>query len=348
MSTRPWHPATLAQRRPNLIARNKILAALRGRFAGWDFVEVETPCLQISPGLEPHLRAFATLLEGPYADQRLPLYLHTSPEFAMKKLLAGGEPRIFQFARVWRNGERSPTHHPEFTMLEWYRAGDSYNTLMQDCQTLVQDAFLAVGRTHACRQGMVCNIFAPWEKLTVAEAFRHYANIDLLATAPEPWKPNLEALAAQSARIGIAPHEGDRWEDLFFRIMFDRIEPQLGATAPTILYEYPISMAALSRPKPEDRRVAERFEVYVAGVELANAFGELIDPIEQRRRFEADMDLKQALYGERYPIDSDFLAALEWGLPECCGIALGFDRLAMLAVGANSIDDVLWLPVASP
>ncbi len=348
MQPTPWHPETLAQRRPNLLARMAMQRIVRAQFEQWGFTEVETPALQISPGLEPHLRAFATVLEGPMADERLPLYLHTSPEFAMKKLLAGGEQQIFQFARVWRNGERSPTHHPEFTMLEWYRVGDSYLRLMADCEVLVRAAFAVTGRSIAERGGMRCDITAPWERLTVAEAFWRYANIDLLATAPDPWQPQIALLAAQSAAIGIHPHEGDRWDDLVFRIMFDRIEPQLGAERPTFLCEYPLSMAALSRPKPQDGRVAERFELYIAGVELANAFGELTDPAEQRRRFEADMDLKQALYGERYPIDSDFLAALDCGLPDSSGIALGFDRLAMLATGAPRIEDVLWLPVASP
>jgi elongation factor P--(R)-beta-lysine ligase len=342
----PWHPHALAERRQHLVARTAVQRALRAQFDQWGFTEVETPALQISPGLEPHLRAFATTLEGPSANEQLPLYLHTSPEFAMKKLLVGGETHIFQFARVWRNGERSATHHPEFTMLEWYRAGDSYTQLMADCETLVHTAFRTTGRAVAEHNGMHCAVFAPWERLSVADAFTRYAGIDLLATAPNPHEPDIALLAEQCRAVGIAPHAGDRWEDLVFRVMFDRIEPHLGSGQPTILYEYPVSMAALSRPKPNDARVAERFELYIAGVELANAFGELTDAGEQRRRFEADMALKEALYGERYPIDADFLAALDWGLPESSGIAMGFDRLAMLATGAARIDQVLWLPVA--
>ena len=185
----------------------------------------------------------------------------------------------------------------------------------------------------------------PWQRLTVAEAFFRHAGIDLLATAPDPQTPDVALLASEAARIGIAPHPGDDWETLFFRIFLERIEPHLGIEAPTILYDYPVAMAALSRRKPDDHRLAERFELYVCGLELANAFGELTDPAEQRRRFTADQARKQALYGETYPIDEDFLAALEYGLPDCAGIALGFDRLVMLATGAEHIEEVLWAPV---
>jgi lysyl-tRNA synthetase class 2 len=324
-----------------------VLGAVRRFFAEAGFAEVETPALQVSPGLEPHLRAFATELVGTNPDDRRLLYLHTSPEFAMKKLLAGGLTRIYQLAPVFRNGERSATHSPEFRMLEWYRAGASYRDLMADCIALVRACAQAAGRREFRRGGCVCDPFAAWEVLSVAEAFDRYAGIDLLATAPHPLDPDAALLAAQAAAIGIAPHPGDRWEDLFFRISLERIEPHLGAGRPTFLTDYPVSMAALSRPKPEDPRLAERFELYACGLELANAFGELTDPAVQRARFEADMDLKQALYGERYPIDPDFLAALDHGLPDSAGIALGFDRLVMLCTGADAIEDVLWAPVAS-
>jgi lysyl-tRNA synthetase class 2 len=157
--------------------------------------------------------------------------------------------------------------------------------------------------------------------------------------------PDVARLAAAAAAIGIAPHPGDDWETLFFRIFLDRVEPHLGIGAPTILYDYPLALAALSRRKPDDPRLCERFELYVCGLELANAFGELTDPAEQRRRFVADQAKKQALYGETYPIDEDFLAALEHGLPDCAGIALGFDRLVMLLTGAKHIEEVLWAPI---
>ncbi len=177
--------------------------------------------------------------------------------------------------------------------------------------------------------------------LSVAEAFERHAGIDM-----PPLLGDADGFAAAAASIGIATQPHDLWDDIFFRVFLDRIEPRLGIGAPTVLYGYPASMAALSRLDPADPRFAERFEVYVCGLELANAFAELTDPVEQRRRFAADMDLKEALYGERYPIDADFIAALEHGMPASAGIALGFDRLAMLATGAGSIEEVLWLPVA--
>jgi elongation factor P--(R)-beta-lysine ligase len=335
-----WHPEELARRRPFLDVRARVVAAVRAFFAAHDFVEVETPALQVSPGLEPHLAAFSTELVEPGEGSRA-RHLHTSPEFAMKKLLVGGVPRLFQLARVFRNGERGRTHHPEFTMLEWYRAGATYRDLMDDCEALLREA------TPRYRwQGQEADPSAPWLRLTVAEAFERWAGIDLLATAPDPEHPNLSRLADAARPLGIAPHDGDTWEDLFFRIFLERIEPELGVSAPAILYDYPVSMAALARPKKDDPRLAERFELYVCGLELANAFGELTDAAEQRRRFARDRAAKEARYGFSYPVDEDFLAALAFGMPESAGIALGIDRLVMLAAGADRIEDVLWAPVA--
>lgn len=346
MSQPSWRPDRLAARRANLAARGRVLAALRGFFAARGYVEVDTTALQVSPGLEPHLRAFATELHAPGEGRGRRRYLHTSPEFAMKKLLAGGMPRIWQLAHVYRDGERSATHHPEFSMLEWYRAGATYRDLMEECEALLRAAQEAA-ETDALRwQGQSADARRPWHRLTVAEAFARWTGIDLLATAPDAERPDLGLLAAAAERIGIASRVGDDWETLFFRIFLERIEPHLGIGAPTILYDYPVSMAALSRRKPDDPRLAERFELYVCRLELANAFGELTDAAEQRRRFVTDRARKQALYGETYPIDEDFLAALEHGIPECAGIALGFDRLVMLATGAAHIEEVLWLPVA--
>ena len=342
----PWHPESFARRRPNLAVRGRVLGALRRVFEDNAFVEVDTPALQVSPGMEPHLQAFATDLQGPHPDDRRRLYLHTSPEFAMKKLLVAGVPRLYQIAHVYRNGERSGTHSPEFSMLEWYRAGEGYRTLIRDCEDLVRAAAVAAGRSVFHFRGMACDPFKPWRVLTVQDAFLEYAGIDLLATFDGSHDPDPAALAVEADRIGVHPHAGDRWEDIVFRIMFDRIEPHLGEGVPCVLTDYPVCMAALSRPKPEDPRLAERFELYACGLELANAFGELTDAAAQRARFEADMDLKQRLYGERFPVDEDFLAALEHGMPESSGIALGFDRLVMLCSGAESIDEVLWLPVA--
>ena len=374
-----WRPDRLATRRDNLLARGRILTAVRQFFTAEGFVEVQTPALQVSPGLEPHLRAFATELRDPRDGSVHRRYLHTSPEFAMKKLLAGGMEKIWQLAPVFRDGERGATHHPEFSMLEWYRAGATYRDLMADCEKLLRAAQAAAfapvmaGRVPAIHvdprdtpgtlagrpsgggddgnrvmawQGRIADARLPFERMSVAEAFLRHSNIDILATAPDPTEPDFVLLAAAAEKIGIAPHPGDDWESLYFRIFLDRIEPNLGIGAPTILYDYPVSMAALSRRKPDDLRLAERFEFYVCGLELANAFQELTDPAEQRARFLADQARKQALYGETYPIDEDFLAALEHGLPECAGIALGFDRLVMLCTGASDIEEVLWAPVS--
>src|SRR5579884_454778 len=340
-----WRPDRLAARRDKLEARTRILGAVRRFFAERAFVEVETPALQVSPGLEPHLQAFRTVLTDRLAGREATRYLHTSPEFAMKKLLAGGLPRIWQLARVFRNGERGAAHHPEFAMLEWYRAGASYRDLMDDCAALLRECQEAAGAAELRWRGARADARRAPERLTVARAFARHAGIDVLATAPDPAAPDAALLAAAARRIGIAPHAGDDWETLFFRIFLDRVEPRLGIGAPTILCDYPLSMAALSRRSPSDPRVAERFELYVCGLELANAFGELTEPVEQRARFVADQARKQALYGETYPIDEDFLAALEAGLPECAGIALGFDRLVMLCTGAADIEEVLWAPV---
>jgi lysyl-tRNA synthetase class 2 len=327
-----WRPDKLARRLPRLQARARLQAAFRQWFAAQGFVEVETPILQVAPGAEVHLAGFVTDWELPDGEER-ERWLHSSPEFAMKKLLAGGLSRLFQFARVFRNCEGSALHHPEFTMLEWYRAGAGYEAIMADCAAL-----LALASVDQLRWGEhVCDPRLSPERLTVAEAFRRYAGTDLFGATG-----NAEALAKAS---GVAMHADDTWEDVFFRVMFHRIEPHLGMERPTILCEYPISMAALARAKPSDPRVAERFELYACGVELANAFGELTDPAIQRARLETDMDQKERLYGVRWPIDADFLAALEHGLPACSGIALGFDRLVMLATGARHIEDVLWLPV---
>jgi lysyl-tRNA synthetase class 2 len=330
-----WRPDLFARRRPYLETRSRVLGATREVFARRGFVEVETPALQVSPGLEPHLKAFATLLEQP-GEGPAARYLHASPEFAMKKLLVAGLPRIFQLTHCFRNAERGATHSPEFSMLEWYRAGASYLDLVDDCEALLRVS----GVRLMTWQGRICDPHAAWERLSVAEAFSRHCGIDILATIED-----IDALAAAAKPSGIAPHAGDSWEDLFFRIFLAIIESKLGIGAPTVLYDYPIAMAALARPKPGDPRLCERFELYVCGLELANAFGELTDAAEQRRRFAAEQAKKRALYGEAYPVDEDFLAALDHGMPASAGIALGFDRLVMLAAGASHIDDVLWAPV---
>jgi lysyl-tRNA synthetase class 2 len=260
--------------------------------------------------------------------------------------LAAGEARLFEFARVFRNRERGALHHPEFTMLEWYRAKETYETLMDDCEALLIAAARACGATRFSFRGREADPLALFERLTVAEAFSRYAGIDLLATI-DGGEGDWDGLASAAKTAGVLFGADDNWGDLFSRIMADRIEPHLGNGRATILYEYPITQAALARAKASDTRVAERFELYVCGVELANAFGELIDPNEQRSRFEGAMTEKQRIYGERYPLDEEFLNALS-GMPEASGIALGFDRLVMLATGAQRIEQVLWSAVVEP
>jgi lysyl-tRNA synthetase class 2 len=337
-----WDAGVYADRRPFLAARGRILEALRAWFARAGFVEIETPILQVSPGNETHLHAFATEIVAP-DGARARMHLHTSPEFACKKLLAAGEPKIFTFARVFRNRERGPLHHPEFTLLEWYRAGETYEALMEDCAALLAEAAKAA-RSAAWRfRDRTADPGAAPERLTVAAAFSKFAGIDLMATLPAG-TPDTAKLAQAARAAGIQVAGDDNWSDIFSRVLSERVERNLGIDKPTLLTEYPIPEAALARPAA-DPRVAERFELYVCGIELANGFGELADPAEQRRRFEAAMAEKERRYGERYPLDEDFLAALG-GMPPACGIALGFDRLVMLATGAARIEQVLWAPVA--
>lgn len=331
-------PERHALRRPRLMARARIKAAIRRRLLDQDFTEVECAALQVSPGNEAHLHGFATEAVGPDGKRR-PMYLHTSPEFAAKMLLAAGETRIFEFARVFRNRERGALHHPEFTMLEWYRAGEPYEALMADCAAVLRLAAEAGGASRFGYRGRTCDPFAEPERITVAEAFDRFAGIDLMAALDDR-----DALEAAAGRAGVRTAPDDVWADIFSRVMVERIEPRLGSGRPAILSEYPVSEAALARAKSGDPRVAERFELYVCGVELANAFSELTDADEQRRRFIAEMDEKERVYGERYPIDEAFLAALS-RMPPACGCALGFDRLVMLATGAGRIDEVIWTPV---
>jgi lysyl-tRNA synthetase class 2 len=304
---------------------------------------VETPILQVSPGNEAHLHAFATRLLRADGEDAGPLYLHTSPEFACKKLLAAGETRIATFARVFRNRERGPLHHPEFTLLEWYRVLEPYGTLIDDCAALLAEAADAAGARKLTFAGRSIDPALAPERLTVAEAFERYAGIDLLATLGIG-DADAEALAAAARTAGIRVAADDGWSDIFSRVLVERVEPRLGHGRATILDEYPSVEAALARPKPADPRVAERFELYACGVELANAFGELTDPVEQRRRFELEMAEKERVYGERYPLDEELLAALA-AMPPASGIALGFDRVVMLAAGARHIEQVLWASV---
>jgi lysyl-tRNA synthetase class 2 len=328
-----WHPESLAARMPFLERRASLTRAVRGFFDARLYREVETPYAVRAPGEEVHLRAFATTREHPDGT-REQLWLHTSPEFAMKRLLVAGAGPIFQFARVWRNGEGSALHAPEFTMLEWYRPGAGMDALIQETTDLLRAVLPPVVR---CR-GITTDL-SRFERMTVADAFARYAGVpDLLAIGE-----NARALAAAS---GARLRDGETWEDLFFRLLLERIEPNLGRRHPTFLTHWPTAQAALARRDPADPRVAERFELFVCGIELANAFVELTDAAEQRARFVAERERRLALYGPDWEIDEDFLAALAQGMPPSAGIALGFDRLAMIAAGADRIGQVLWLPPA--
>lgn len=322
-----------------LLERNRIQARIRSWLGEEGFIEVDPAGLQVSPGNEAHLHAFATSAIGNDGASRQ-MYLHTSPEFAMKRLLAAGETRIHAFSHVWRNRERGPLHEPEFTMLEWYRVGEDYSRLMEDIA-----AWVRIARPDGVLRfrDRVCDPALPYERVSVADAFARFAGIDLLATMDGAGATDMAALAVQMDREGIRYMAGESWSDLFSRVLSERVEPHLGMGRLTILDHYPAAEAALARRVPGDARLAERFEVYACGVELANGFGELTDPVEQRARFEEEMEIKERVYGERYPVDEDFLAALAL-MPAAAGCALGFDRLVMLALGAPGIREVIWVP----
>jgi elongation factor P--(R)-beta-lysine ligase len=336
-----WSTGRYADVKPFLQARNAIRRTVRAWFDEQGFTEVETAILQISPGNETHLHAPRTELVC--ADGgRSTRYLRTSPEFSCKKLLAAGEKKIFEFARVFRDRERGRLHLPEFTMLEWYRANEAYDAVMADGIVVIAQAAQATGIGRFSFRGKTADPFAEPEVMTVARAFERFAGLDLLATVDGGEGDRARLAAAAEGKIRISTD--DTWSDIFSKILVEYIEPHLGQGRLTVLYEYPLPEAALARPSPADARVAERFEIYACGVELANGFGELTDAAEQRRRFALAMDEKQRRYGERYPLDEDFLAAVAC-MPQASGVALGFDRLVMLAGGAASVDQVVWTPL---
>jgi lysyl-tRNA synthetase class 2 len=330
MTQPPWHPDSLASRQPFLRRRALLTQATRAFFTARGYAEVETPYAVPAPGEEVHVGAFRTE-RADTAGLRTPLWLHTSPEFAMKRLLVAGAGSIFQLARVWRNGEGSDTHAAEFTMLEWYAPGADFAGLMDQTEALLRAVLPPVVQ---CRG--VTTALDRFERLTLQDAFARHAGADLLGTAGDA--------AALAAQAGARLRPGEDWEDLFFRLLLERVEPQLGRAHPTFLTHWPAAQAALARRDPADPRAALRFELFVCGMELANAFEELTDPAEQRARFQADRARRHALYGADWPLDEDFLAALAHGMPPACGAALGFDRLAMIASGATRIGQVLWLP----
>jgi lysyl-tRNA synthetase class 2 len=325
MSLPAWHPESFAARLPFLRRRALLTRATRAFFEGRGYAEVETPYAVTTPGEEVHLRAWRTRRHDPGGEGR-DLYLHTSPEFAMKRLLVAGAGPIFQLARVWRDFEGSRTHLGEFTMLEWYRPGASLEGLIDETEALLHATLPPSFWQHG------------FERITVAEAFERWVGADVLGT-----EGDAGGLAGEA---GATLRDGEEWEDLFFRLLLERVEPQLGRERPTFLTHWPASQAALARRDPGDERVALRFELFVGGMELANAFEELTDACEQEARFYADRGRRVALYGPSWPLDDDFLAALRHGMPPASGIALGFDRLAMLASGATRIEQVLWMPPA--
>lgn len=333
---------------PDLLAaylmRGRVIKAIRAFFDARDFAEVETPLLVAAPGMEPYLDVFETrLTTARGASHRA--FLTTSPEYAMKKLLVAGLPRIYQICKSFRNGEEiSRGHNPEFTILEWYRTDADYRAIMGDCEALflaiwrnlhpvdpVADAALSVS-------GQAISLMAPWERLTVRDAFLRYAGTDLdtIATA-EAMRAHL---AAKRYRVGAET----TWEQGYHQIFLNEIEPHLGRIVPTILSDYPASLAALARRKPDDPRYAERFEIYIAGIELGNAFSELTDADEQLARLEAERAERAALGKTRYDVDADFIAALRAGMPPSGGIAVGVDRVVMLFAGVASIQETLWFP----
>lgn len=325
---------------PFLNARAKAKSAIRNYFENADFIEVETPQLQISPGNETHLLGFSTIWTRPDQTQK-ELYFATSPEFSHKKLLAAGMKRIFEFARVFRNQDLSPTHAPEFTMLEWYRTGEDYKTIINDTLEICKATAIANGTSKYRFGGKEIDIQKDPEFITLNDAFAKYAGIDLKKCLDENGNGLRDIFADLSTKADVRVREYDDWSDIFNNVLIAKIEPELGRNAPTILYEYPLPEGALAQKCAHDSRFVERFELYICGLEIANGFGELIEPNEQRLRFEKSMAKQKEIYGRSFPIDEELLEALNHMQPTS-GVALGFDRLIMLITGARNIFDTFW------
>ncbi len=324
MQVKWWKPDIYMKNTFARQTRTKVIRAIRCYFDRQKFQEVDTPYLQPAPSDEVHLKCFQT---GNF-------YLHTSPELAMKKLLVAGEKKIYQLCHTYRDEPVSDTHSPEFTMLEWYRIGTDYRAMMRDTVNIVRACCRANGVDQLQHNKRTCNPFKKWQKITVAQAFKKYAGVNLWA----------KDLRKEAERIGIECSDTDTWEDIFFRIMLNCVEYKLGDDVPTILCEYPTQLGALARTKPGHPKVCERFEVYACGVELCNAFSELTDAKEQRERFVANYAERRRIYGWDDPMDEDFLQALEYGMPEASGNALGVDRLIMLISDAEKLSDTQWVP----
>jgi lysyl-tRNA synthetase class 2 len=330
---------TDAAYRARMETRTKILAEIRSFFASRGFLEVETPSLVAFPGMEPHLDPFVTRLVR-HDGATFEGHLVTSPEYAMKKLLAGGAERVFEIAKCFRNGEPwDGSHNPEFTMIEWYRANADYRAMMADTEEMVAAVATAVTGSPLIRfGGRTIDLTPPWPRMTVKEAMAEHAGIDLDRAIDDP-----DWFRAEVESKGCVLTADDSWDDAFFKIFLRDVEPKLGIDQPLILHEYPRSMAALARLKPGDARYAERFEAYCGGLELANAFSELNDAAEQRRRLEEERELREKSGRHRYGIDEAFLEAVA-AMPPSAGIALGVDRLVMLLTDAPVIRDVLFFP----
>jgi lysyl-tRNA synthetase class 2 len=324
----------LAARTPALVARAQVLRAVRAYFEEQRFLEVETPARVFSPGQEVHLEAI------PAGGGR---HLITSPEYHMKRLVAGGFARIVQFCRCFRAEENGPFHQPEFTMVEWYRAGGSMADLMRDCEAIVEAAARAVdswpavpvpaNRRSEHSDGALA-LAGPFERTTVRALFQRHVGIDLRGNESE------------SEMRGLALHAGCQvasdaaWDDVFYQVFLDRIEPHLGSERPTFVLDWPSPLGALARRKLDDPLTVERFELYAGGLELANAFGELTDSSEQRARFVAEAEIRRKRGKAIYPMDEKLLQALPH-MPPTSGIALGFDRLVMLVLSASNIWEVM-------
>jgi elongation factor P--(R)-beta-lysine ligase len=329
---------TLTAKLPQYRQRAQVLRAIREFFWQAEFLEVETPQLVPLPSMEPYLEVFETVLEDERGDHYR-AFLTSSPEFAMKRLLVAGSGNIFQMCKSYRNREGwSTRHNPEFTILEWYRTHADYTAIMQDCENLFRFVGERLGKTSLSFRGKTYDLTQPWQRLSVAKAFATYAGIDAETLL------NYDALIAAAQAKGYSQHDVPTWEEAFHLIFLTEVEPKLGATVPTILYDYPVEMAALSRRKADDPRWAERFEFYIDGLELGNAFSELVDAEEQYARLQADRAEKERLGRTLFDIDMEFIDALRQGMPPTAGIAVGVDRLCMIFLDADTIQDSVLFP----
>ncbi len=316
--------------------RAEILRLTREFFWRQGFLETDTPIALKLPGQEPYLSPLPVTLHDPDA-KNFKFYLHTSPEFALKKLLSAGFQKVFHITKCFRDYEEfGRTHNTEFTMIEWYRAPGTYHDFMTDTEELFKHVGTELNISELTYEGRQVPVHKPWIRLKVKDAFKKYAQIEL--------DDNLDrtTLAATAERKGYSVAMSDAYEDIFFKIFLNEIEPHLGHEAPTFVYDYPVQLCSLSRVCTDDPRYAERAELYIAGLEIANGFGELTNADEQKKRLEHDRELRAQLGRETWPVDPDFIAALRSGMPEAGGIALGMDRMVLLFTGAHDLNEVIF------